>query len=143
MLSIMKKYGRWLYRRNKLLYQIVGYLIGGGTAALVDMSILIFLTSFVGLWYWYSAAISFIIGGFVNFFINKKITFMNKYKKIHIQYVVFLTVALTSLLWNQFWMYFFVDYVHLNYIIAKIITLWIVFVWSFTMHRHITYGKLK
>ncbi len=132
-----------LYNKNKLLYEIIGYLFGGGTAAFADFISLFFLTSYIGIWYWYSAAISFIIGSIINYSINKKLTFKNKYKKIHVQYLLFVVIAFTSLIWNQIIMYVGVEYVHLHYLVAKIISLGLVFIWSFTMHKKITYGILR
>ena len=129
--------------KTKIYKEMALYFIYASLAALTDLSLLFILTSIIELLYWYSAAISFMIAGFVNYFLNKKRTFKNKYKEYKKQYLVFLFVAFTGLIWNQIIIYVLVEFVGFHYLLSKIFSLGIVFFWSFFIHKHITYGMLK
>ncbi len=139
LMSFLEKCGL----KAKIYKEMILYFIYAGLAALIDLFLLLTLTSIIGLWYWYSAGISFIVASFVNYFFNKKRTFKNTYKLHHKQYLVFLFVAFTGLIWNQTIMYYLVEFANIHYFISKIFSLSIVFFWSFFMHKYITYGMLK
>ena len=55
--------------------QLVKYVIGGGTAATVDIFLLYVFTDIFNLWIVYSASLAFLSAFFVSFYIQKYWTF--------------------------------------------------------------------
>ena len=100
--------------------QIIKYLIAGGTAALVDLALLYFLTDILSIWYLISASLAFIIAFFVSFFLQKFWTFRDSNKEvIYKQMGVYLGVALINLALNAALMYVLVDGFKIWYMCAQ------------------------
>ena len=129
--------------KNKSVLLFIGYLFFAGIAALVDLGLLYALTEFFGIYYLLSAGISYCAGMLTNFSLNKFYNFRNKSKKIMHQFAVFLFVALIGLVLNQILLYLFVEYRALWYMLAKIITVAIVAIWSFIGHKKLTFALFK
>ena len=62
----------------------IKYLIAGGTAASVDLSLLYFFTDILKIWYIISACLAFSVAFFVSFFLQKILNFKKKKKKQNI-----------------------------------------------------------
>jgi len=100
--------------------QIIKYLIAGGTAAFVDLSLLYFLTDILGIWYLISACLAFAVAFFVSFFLQKFWTFRDGDKEaMYKQMGVYLTVALVNLALNALLMYVLVDGFKIWYMLAQ------------------------
>lgn len=115
------------------------YVVFAGFATLVDLGILFALTEWAGLWYFYSAAISYIVGMLTNYTLNKYLNFKNKSKKIIQQFGLFALVALVGLGFNQLILYFLVEAVGLWYMLAKCLAVLAVMFWSFYGHKKLTF----
>lgn len=103
--------------------RVIRFVISGGTAAVVDLSLLYLFTDWFGFHYLISAMLAFIAAFGVSFTLQKFWTFQDdSVHKIHSQMTVSFIVALANLVLNTFLMYFFVDYLSLWYIAAQIIT---------------------
>ena len=123
--------------------QVLKYFAVGSLAAFTNLSLFYVLTHILDVYYMLAAVISFIVGALVNYTLNRKYTFQNKYQFKSKQFAVFLSVAVTSLLWNEFFLYIFVEYFLLEKMIAAIISAGLVFAWSFTLHKLITFGRMR
>ncbi len=99
----------------------IKYLIAGGTAALVDLSLIYFFTDILGIWYLYSACLAFSVAFFVSFFLQKFWTFRdNNTERMYRQMTVYLSVALFNLILNAFFMYILVDGFKVWYMLAQV-----------------------
>lgn len=83
----------------KILQQLGGYIFTGGTATVIDVGVFSILTK-SGLWYVYALCISYLLGLTTNFWLSRNFVFGIYWKNWLIQYAVFATVALNSLLAN-------------------------------------------
>ncbi len=100
----------------------VKYLIAGGTAAFVDLTLIYFFTDILGVWYLLSACLAFVIAFFVSFFLQKFWTFSDKDKeRMYKQMTVYLIVSLTNLIINTIGMYVLVDGFKVWYMLAQFI----------------------
>ena len=117
----------------------VYYLGLAGFAALVDFTILYVFVEYLGLWYFFSAAISYLVGMIVNYSFNKILNFKNRSRRIARQFGLFAVVALIGLALNQLILYALVDGGELWYVPAKIIALGCVSIWSYLGHSRLTY----
>lgn len=100
--------------------QIIKYLIAGGAATLVDLSLLYFLTDILGIWYLISAVLAFGGAFFVSFFLQKFWTFRDSDKEIiYRQMRLYLAVALANFIINTALMYILVDGFKIWYMLAQ------------------------
>lgn len=127
----------------KNLKLFIGYVICGGFATVVDIGFLYGFTEFLGIWYFYSAALSYFMGMLTNYSLNRYFNFKNKSKKIVQQFGIFASVALIGLLLNQFLLYSLVEWASLWYIYAKFISTFLVMLWSFYGHKKFTFEVFK
>ncbi|MBA3920201.1 MAG: FAD-dependent oxidoreductase [Nostocaceae cyanobacterium] len=82
-----------------ILQQLGGYIFTGGAATIIDVSVFSILTK-SGLWYVYALCISYLLGLTTNFWLSRHFVFGIYWENWLIQYAVFATVALNSLLAN-------------------------------------------
>ena len=100
-------------------------------------------TEFLGLWYLFSAALAFIAGMITNYSLNKVYTFENKSKAYAKQFGIFAFVAVIGLGLNLIVMYTLVENFSLWYMLARLISAFVVFTWSYFGHKHLTFGRIK
>lgn len=81
------------------LRQFGGYLLTGGSATVVDVLVFSLLTQ-AGVWYVYALGISYFLGLSTNFWLSRRFVFGIYWRNWLMQYGVFATVALNSLLAN-------------------------------------------
>ena len=125
--------------KNENLRLLIGYVFFAGIATIADIGLLFILTEFFNVWYFYSAAISYSVGMVGNYSLNKYFNFKNKSNKIIQQFGLFVFIALIGLILNQLILYLLVEFASLWYISAKIISLFIVLIWSFYGHKKLTF----
>jgi putative flippase GtrA len=123
---------------NNLLIQLFRYTFVGGIAFVVDFGLLFFLTAYAGLYYQYSAAISFIAGLAVNYLISIKWVFnaSNQNRNRLVEFLIFAVVGLIGLGLNALIIYIFTELAHVYYLLSKIISTIIVFLWNFLARRY-------
>jgi putative flippase GtrA len=125
------------------LNYFVRYSIVGGSATLVDISILYLLVDIINLHLLISIFISFILAATWNFFINKIWTFKCSKKNIQTQYLQFISIATIGLLLTFILMLIFVEIFNIWYILSKIITAIIVLIWNFSANKKWTFNPQK
>lgn len=126
-----------------ILIQFLRYIFFAGFATIVDLALLLVLTEYIGVWYFFSAIISYLAGMVVNYTVNKYLNFHNHSRKIVWQFGLFVIVASIGLALNQAILYGLVEYVGLWYLYAKLIAVCLVVFWSFNAHRLATFRLLR
>lgn len=103
--------------------KLLRYLISGSTAAAVDIIFLALFTSVFHIWYLFSAILAFLIAFVVSFVLQKFWTFSDRSTdRLKSQMAAYFLITATNLGVNTLLMYLFVDYGHLHYILAQIVT---------------------
>ncbi len=125
-----------------LRFQFLRFVVVGGSATVIDFSLLIFLTEVISLHYLLSATISFICANIFNFYFSKKWTFQNTSSRYIRQYMVFVLVGGTGLVINNYILYFSVENLYIHYILGKVIATALVMIWNFFMNKYVTFGKI-
>ena len=124
--------------------RIIKYLIGGGTATLVDLVLLFFFTSILHIWYLLSAVLAFIVAYVVSFSFSKFWTFADKSDgNWGPQATIYLIITSTNLGLNTLLMYTFVEFVHFHYLTAQIITSAILACESYFAYQIFVFNKKK
>ena len=122
---------------------LLGYLICGGCATILDFSIFLALTDIFGVWYFHANFISYPLGLLTNFTLNKVLNFRNTYKGYVRQFLSFLIIGLLGLGVNQLILYELVERFGLFPLAAKAIALASVVLWNFTANRYFTFHVMR
>lgn len=115
-------------------------LVGTATATL-DYFALYVLTDYVGLGYFLSAAIGFVLGSSCNYLLSIKWVFIPGRFTQSVEFTFFLLTSLVGLVINQFVMWLFVAVWLVNYLVAKGAAVAIVTVWNFLMKKKFVFAN--
>ena len=131
-------------KTNNTLIQLFRYTFVGGTAFLVDFGLLAFLTEFFDLHYLISTSCGFLGGLIVNYIISILWVFTDsKIKNKKIEFLIFTVIGIIGLLLTELFMYLFTDIAEIHYLISKIITTIIVYLWNFLGRKYILFSNNK
>ena len=119
--------------------KFIRYVIIGSFATSVNLVLMFILTSILGLYYMLSLFISYPIGTFTHFFMNKYLNFKNRTSRPAKQLIVYWSINLSGLVITATIMYILVEFVGIWYLIANVIASCIVVIYSFHMHKRITF----
>jgi len=117
------------------------YLLIGGSCSVADLLLLYLLVDFLHVWYLAASVISFTLVSLFGYFGQKYFTFKNDSKNHTKQLTIYFLVLGASLLINSLSMFFFVSVVGIWYILASIITKFVVLVWNFMANKYITFKQ--
>lgn len=134
MMITMKTLMKKLFKDDteKTMIQLFRYTFVGGAAFLVDIGSLYILTSFVGIYYLISAAIAFILGLIANYILSIGWVFNNRtLNSAKLEFGVFALIGVVGLGFNEVLIWFFTDYVHIFYLISKMIAAVLILFWNF------------
>lgn len=143
-MDILTKADSFLSGIYKDYMKFVKYMGVGVLGTAVDLAILFSLVSFFGMYYLFANIISYSAGTVVNFFLNKRYTFNNTYKKVHFQFMSFAAVAAVGWVLSEILLYIFVDHIfmdssNLTIMISKVIATFIVFVYNYIVNKRTTF----
>ena len=138
----MRYVGRIINHIWLLRVLFLKYLISGTLAAASGFLTLYLLTDILKVWYLLSSTASFVVTFFVSFLLQKLWTFRNKnFVLIYRQLINSLVYALLNLILNVIFMYFFVDILHIYYMISQSIC-YIVFAFvGFFVYKQFIFKK--
>ena len=122
---------------NNLLMQLFKFGIVGVVATLLDFLFLFLFTDVFGLYYLFSAALSFVLSTLFNYAASMRFVFSSKFSKDEKskELVLFVILSVIGLVLNQFLMWFFVEKIALYYMAAKIVATFFVMAWNFISRK--------
>jgi putative flippase GtrA len=123
-------------KTDHTLLQLFRYTCVGGIAFLVDISTLFVLTEFFGIYYLISAAIAFLLGLITNYsasvlWVFKRHTLRSRF----LEFVTFSLIGLLGLALNEFFLWFFTERIAIHYLLSKIISAFLVYLFNFTSRK--------
>jgi len=124
------------YYMKKIFSQFLKSIFSGAVSSLLDLFLLWFLTSILGVYYLISSALSFILSTFLNYLLNISFVFNERKifsKKIEIS--GFFLISILTLFLTQILMFIFVEKFKIFYLFAKIIIIFLVFLFNFSLRR--------
>ena len=122
--------------------KVIRFIIAGGSAFSVNISLLYIFTEFLGLWYIFSATLAFLFSFLVGFSLNKFWTFANSSTDfIHNQILVYLGINLSNLIINNVLLYVMVESFGVWYILAQAIASIFLAFESFFLYRWLFRSK--
>jgi putative flippase GtrA len=130
-----------LQKSNNTDVQLLSkYIFFAGIATIVDMGLLFVLTTIGGVYYLYSAGIAYVCGMMTNFSLNRFFNFRARNRHAAYQFGLFVCVASVGLALNQLIIWSLVEFLHMWYLHAKILSVIVVMFVSFYGHKKITFG---
>lgn len=125
----------------KHFHSLFKYAASGGSSACVNLGTLYLLTEYAHVHYLLSAVVSFIIAFFISFLLQKFWTFQDMRKEVvHWQMVLFLGLSLANLLVNTLLIYSLVEYMHLWYVAAAVVSGALLAVSNFFVYKHVIFA---
>lgn len=125
----------------KSIFKFTRYSMVGGLCALIDYVIFFIGFKIIGLNYLYALAASLLISGTTGFILHKHFTFRNKSNQYIKQISKYILVVITSIILNFTIMYVLVDIILVYPLIARIETIFLVWLLNFTMHNFFTFWR--
>ena len=127
---------------SKYSKQIATYLISGGIAAFMNLSLLYIFTELFYFWYVTSASIAYISAFGVSFTLQKFLTFKDhKIDGIHKQLSLYFLVMLINLTLNALFVYILVEYFGIWYMLAQIVSGLVIAVESFFVYKLLIFRR--
>ena len=127
---------------GNIVIQFVRNPLAGCIAFAVDYLLFYILTE-LGLQYLVSAAIAFIIGTTVNYFLCKAIVFnayIPRFKNMP-EYTIFITIGVIGLGLTELLMFLFTDLVGFHYLFSKVVAGTLVSLWNFFGRRFFLFNN--
>lgn len=133
-----------LFRKktDNTFLQLIRYTIVGGFAFLIDFGTLYILTEFVNLHYLLSAGIAFILGLLTNYFLSIRWVFDTRIvRDKKLEFIIFAVIGLLGLGLNELFLWIFTDLLDIYYLVSKILTSMLVYLWNFFARKRILFRK--
>jgi putative flippase GtrA len=130
-------------KTNNTLIQLFRYTFVGGLAFLVDFGLLTFCKEILNLHLLISVTVGFTVGLIVNYLISIFWVFSeSKYKNKKIEFLIFAIVGIVGLGLTNMFMWIFTDIIGVHYMISKIITTILVYLWNFFARKYALFNKI-
>ena len=125
---------------EKTFHQFLRYLVAGGVATGVDVSVLFILYQFLHINYLIAAAISYACGILTNFTINVLFVFEST-GRLKKEFIIFVSVGAIGLIWTEIILWALSDKLSLPVMLAKLVAIIFVLNWNFFMRKKLVFGK--
>ena len=129
-------------KTDNTFFQLIRYTFVGGLAFLVDFGTLYLLTDFFHLHYLISAGIAFILGLITNYLFSIRWVFTTRnIRSKKIEFLIFAIIGLAGLGLNELFLWIFTDLLGIYYLLSKILTTILVYLWNFFARKFILFKK--
>ena len=130
----MKKliYKIFIEKTDNSLLQFIRYFFVGGVAAVVNIGMLFIFTDVCHIYYLVSNIISFTLGLIVNYILSKLLVFQDKVSlSTSKEFIIYAIIGVVGLGIDTLLMSIFTDTFNVYYMLSKIISTLLVFIWNF------------
>jgi len=119
--------------------KILGFFLIGVVSTLIDVGLLYFFTEYFGIWYIWSATVSYTCGMVASFLLNKYLNFRDTNRQYLRQFFFFALISMSSLALTLGILYLAVEIFSISYLLGKIIAILIAFLWNYFGQSKITF----
>lgn len=127
-----------------MFVQLVRYFISGGVAFIADASLLYILTEWGGLHYLLSTVVSYSVGLVITYLFSIKWVFDHRsVENRGVEFSVFVMIGVAGLGLTSLFMWIFTSLMGLHYLVSKIITIVLVFIWNFVAKKILLFRRKK
>ena len=118
------------------ILQFFRYFFVGGIAAFANFLFLYIFTDVFQIYYMFSNILSFLIGLIVNYVLSKKFIFRIDAGDKKVEFLIYGLIGGTGLVFDTGLMYLFTDIIGFHYLISKVLSTAIVFIWNFLARKY-------
>ncbi len=130
----------FIHKTDNTAVQLLRYALVGGTATLIDFTLLYALTEYLKIHYLLSATIAVTIALTYNYLLCISWVFdKRKLKNKIAESLIFLIIAMTGVILNGATIYILTEYAKFYYLISKIFSTAIIFLWNFFARKTILF----
>ena len=123
-------------KTNNTFIQFFRYLFVGGIAAVVNIGMLYVFTDILSLYYLLSNVLSFTLGLIVNYLLSKKFVFQEEVSISKTkEFIIYAIIGVVGLGLDTFLIWIFTDIMKIYYMISKLLSTMIVFIWNFVARK--------
>lgn len=123
-------------KSGNLLVQLMRYFVSGGVAFVVDTSLLYALTEYIGLHYMISTILSYSVGLVITYIFSIWWVFDKRsLSNQTMEFSIFALIGVSGLALTSLFMWIFTSGIEFHYIVSKIITTVLVFIWNFVLKK--------
>ena len=127
-------------KTNDTLIQLFRYTFVGGFAFIFDFGSLFILTEYFNVYYLVSAAIAFLLGLTINYYLSVIWVFEKRsIKSKQIEFAIFALIGISGLALNEFFIWFFTEIVNMHYLFSKLVSTALVYLWNFCIRKFILF----
>jgi len=120
--------------------EFIRYVVASLIALVFDAGTLVLMTSFFGVSYLISGAIAFLLGLLVIYLLSVRWVFERRGTRSAIfEFVVFALIGVVGLGINEVILWILTGYLGFFYLISKIASVAVVFVWNFFARKHVLF----
>ncbi|MCK5591255.1 MAG: GtrA family protein [Candidatus Pacebacteria bacterium] len=124
-------------KANKLFVQLFRYTFVGGIAFIFDFGSLFVLTEYFNIYYLISAAIAFLVGLTINYYLSIAWVFgKHSIKSKLMEFVIFTCIGFIGLALNEFFIWIFTERGNIHYLHSKLIATVFVYLWNFFVRKY-------
>jgi putative flippase GtrA len=132
----------WRWPTAPLTRELVRYAVAGGLASLVDVGVLVVLTSSLGVYYLHAAALAFSAGLLTSYGLSIAWVFQARiWQHPWMEFGLFTLIGGIGLLGCGVCMWVLTEYAHLHYLYAKLGSALVVFGWNFVAKKWLLFHQ--
>ena len=121
--------------------KVVRFFISGGSAAATNLAVFYVATSVFTIYYIWASILAYGISFFVSFTLQKFWTFRDTSTfQLNTQLVKYLSITLINLVVNTALIYTLVEFAHLPPLVAQILSIMLIAVWSFFAYHFFVFS---
>ena len=125
-----------------LALELVRYTVVGALASLVDVGLLVGLTTLVGVYYLHAATIALGCGLLTSYMLSVAWVFQERtWHNPLVEVGLFTLIGGIGLLGNGACMWFLTEYAHLHYLCSKIVAALVVLSWNFLAKKYVLFHR--
>jgi putative flippase GtrA len=129
-------------KTDNTFLQLIRYTFVGGFAFLIDFGTLFMLTEYLDFHYLLSAGIAFTLGLVTNYLISIRWVFATRnFSNRKLEFIMFMVIGLVGLGLNELFIWIFTDLFAIYYLLSKILTTMLVYLWNFFARKMILFSK--
>jgi putative flippase GtrA len=128
-----------MYLSKSTLKQLCKYGISGGIGAGIDFGLYTIIISLTQVNYLIANTISFSLGTFVVYYLQKNWTFQHQSDNNTFLFTKYIAAVILTYIFNNLILIFLVSTLHMNPIIAKIFQIFISFMWGYTINKYFVF----
>ena len=129
-------------RMDPLSRELVRYMVVGGLASLVDVGLLVGLTTGVGVYYLHAATIALCCGLLTSYLLSIAWVFQERtWHNPWVEIGLFTLISGVGLMGNGVCMWFLTEYADLHYLYSKMVAALCVFLWNFAAKKWVLFHR--